>query len=377
MKKKIMYVVRPVDGGISEHVKELLRYLKTSYELVVVCPPQKNLIISFQGEGARIVSVNISGNFDPLRDIHQVLMLARVIKKEKPDLIHLHGFKTGFLGRAAALGFPRTPLVLTVHNYYAYPGQSRIPFLIFQTMEKVFSHRTNRVITVSEALKKNLTHSLGIQEEKIVKIYNGIQPENYQNNRDGGGQFKAALGLPQGIPLVGTTARLAPQKGLETLLEAARIILDQRDDCFFLVAGEGPMREKLEDMVNGLALRENVFFLGRINNIAEFLSSLDVFVLPSLTEGLSISLLEALAAKKPVVASRVGGIPEIIIDGVTGSLVPPGDPVSLASRVVEYLEHPERGALMGLQGCRRIEEYFDLEGMLTKTEELYKVLWHK
>ena len=371
-----MFVVRPVDGGIREHIKELLRYLNTSYELVVACPPMENLIISFQREGARIVPVNISGNLDLLKDFHQVLLLARVIKKEKPDLIHLHGFKTGFLGRAAALGFPRIPLVLTVHNYYAHPEQSCIPFILFQLMEKVLSRRVNRIIAVSEALKKNLTGTLGIGEEKITKIYNGIQHEVYQNNGDGGTQFKTELGIPQGVPLVGTTARLAPQKGLETLLEAARITLDQGKDCFFLVAGEGPVKEELENQVNRLNLGENVLFLGRINNVAEFLSCLDIFVLPSISEGLSISLLEALAAKKPVVASRVGGIPEIVIDGVTGSLVPPGDPVSLASRIIENLDHPEHSALMGIQGSQRVKEYFNLEDMVKKTEKIYKELWH-
>lgn len=376
MKKKIMYVVRPVEGGIREHIKVLVQYLNPFYELVVVCPPINNLLESFEKAGARIIPLNISGELNLLRDFSQALLLARIIKKEEPALIHLHGFKAGFLGRIASLGFSRVPVVLTVHNYYAHPDQSRIPFPCFQQAERVLSWRANRIITVSEALRRNLTDALGIGDEKITRIYNGIHYEHFRSNGDKGSLFKSRLGIPEGVPLIGTAARLAPQKGLGIFLEASRIIIDEGRPCLFLVAGEGPMKEELENRVKSLNLKESVLFPGRVDDIAEFLSCLDIFVLPSLSEGLSITLLEALAAEKPVVASRVGGIPEIVIDGVTGSLVPPGDPVSLAAKVMEHLDNPEHSKSMGIQGRHRVKDYFALEDMVKRTEELYKELWH-
>lgn len=375
MKKKIMYVVRPVEGGIREHIKVLIQYLNTSYELVVVCPPIDKLQQIFEKVGARVIPLNISGKLDPFRDFSQALLLARTIKKESPDLIHLHGFKAGFLGRIASLGFPRIPVVLTVHNFYAHPDQSRIPFSCFQQVERVLSRRANGIIAVSEALKRNLTDTLGVEDGKIIRIYNGIHYESFRNNGEKGSSFKAELGIPEGVPLVGTAARLAPQKGLGIFLEASRIILDKGRPCIFLVAGEGPMKEELENRVNSLNLKGKVIFPGRVDNIAEFLSCLDIFILPSLSEGLSITLLEALAAEKPVVASRVGGVPEIVTDGVTGTLVPPGDPVSLASKVMEYLDNPEHSKNMGIRGSHRIKDNFTLENMVKRTEELYKELW--
>ncbi len=379
MKKKVMYVVRPVEGGIREHLKVLIQYFKPSYDLVVVCPFRGVLIESFQGAGARIIPLEIREKLNPFRDFHQALCLARIIQKEKPDIIHLHGFKAGFLGRLSSLGFSKIPVVLTVHNYYAYPEKSLIPFYFFKKSEKLLSRRVSRIITVSDALKDNLTHTMGICDEKITRIYNGIDYVRFQDNgkkdrEEKNDSYKVRLGIPPGVPLIGTAARMAPQKGLGIFLEAANIIIREGRSCLFLLAGDGPMKQELENRAKDLNLEERVIFPGKVEDIVGFLSCLDLFVLPSLSEGLSITLLEALAAEKPVVASRVGGVSEIVIDGITGGLVPPGDPVSLASKVIEFLDNPKQSKIMAIQGSQRVKDYFNLQDMVKRTDDLYKGL---
>ncbi|UNC91470.1 glycosyltransferase family 4 protein [Candidatus Contubernalis alkaliaceticus] len=379
MKKKVMYVVRSVEGGIREHIKVLIQYLKPSYDLVVVCPLRGDLAESFEKTGARIIPLNISEKLNPFRDFPQVLYLARIIQKERPDIIHLHGFKAGFIGRLSSLGFSKIPVVLTVHNYYAYPEMSKIPLSYFKQAEKLLSRRVSRIITVSDALKENLTFTLGIDEKKITRIYNGIdyarlEGINKKSSEEKINTYKARLGIPLEAPLIGTAARMAPQKGLGIFLEAANNIIREGRSCLFLLAGDGPMMEQLKNRIRDLNLQGKVIFPGRVADISEFLACLDIFVLPSLSEGLSITLLEALAAEKPVVASRVGGVPEIVIDGITGGLVPPGDPVSLASKVLDFLDNPQKSKNMGIQGKLRVMDYFDIKDMVKRTEDLYKDL---
>jgi glycosyltransferase involved in cell wall biosynthesis len=183
---------------------------------------------------------------------------------------------------------------------------------------------------------------------------------------------RQALGIELGFPVLGTVSSLNPHKGHTYLLEAATKVLEIFPTAQFLLVGDGRMKEELEIKAQNLNLLSSIKFLGIRKDIPEILAVIDIFVLPSSSrEGLGISLLEAMAAEKPVVASDIGGIPEVVIDGETGFLVPPKNSHDLAGAIIELLKNPAKAALMGQQGRQRVKEKFTTQQMLENIDELY------
>jgi len=375
MKPKIMFLLRPVKGGVKEHVRLLIDNLSSFFNIVVVCPPEEELINILQRAGSHIITLDTGEDFKLTRDLRNVFVLDKIIRREKVKLLHLHGFKAGFLGRLASPLNYRVPVVLTVHNFVAHQEKTRLPLGFFYLAENILSRRTNRIITVSQTLKRNLVYEMGIKDNKILTIYNCIcllKNNNEETSITGCGTIeKQGKGR---VPLVGTAARFAPQKGISDFIEAARIIQDKGLECKFMVAGDGPLRSELEEQVNYLELSEHVCFPGYITDMPGFLSALEVFVLPSRSEGLSITLLEALAAGKPVVATAAGGIPEIIRDEITGCLVPPGDPRFLANSVIDLLNNNMKRKKLAQKGKEFVCENFNLEKMIMETKKVYEEL---
>jgi glycosyltransferase involved in cell wall biosynthesis len=185
---------------------------------------------------------------------------------------------------------------------------------------------------------------------------------------------KEALRSVPGEVVIGTIARLVWYKGLEDLLKAAALIVRRYPSARFLVVGDGPLRQALEEKARALRLNGTVRFLGAVPNASSLLPHFDIFVLSSLWEGMSNSLLEAMAAGKPVVATDVGGSPEVVIDGKTGFLVPPKDPEALASAILHLLADRELARNLGEAGRIRVESEFTLEIMVARLEELYDSL---
>jgi glycosyltransferase involved in cell wall biosynthesis len=175
-------------------------------------------------------------------------------------------------------------------------------------------------------------------------------------------------------PVIGTLARLHEQKGHSYLLDAVAQLRREIPDVKALVVGDGELRPSLEQRTQALRLSDSVIFTGTRRDVPEILALLDVFVLPSLWEGLPIALLEAMAAGLPVVATRVGGVPEVVVDGETGLLVPPRDPDALSEAILTLLQDPDLRQKMGQAGQERVREYFSVERMVEETEALYERL---
>jgi glycosyltransferase involved in cell wall biosynthesis len=213
-----------------------------------------------------------------------------------------------------------------------------------------------------------------IKPSKTVFIYNGVDEDNFSTFKNGS-SAKAQLGVDSGVSLVGTVSSLAPHKGHKYLIQAAPMILDILPSTKFLIVGDGILREKLEEQVKNLNLISNVIFTGTRKNIPDLLPAMDIFVLPSCSrEGLGISIIEAMAAEKPVVATDIGGIPEVVKNGETGLLVLPRNSEALAQAIIELLQNPKKANTMGKKGRIRFQEKFTNKRMLSEVENLYVAL---
>lgn len=369
---KILHVIRPAKGGMKNHLLSLL-YLadRNLFELAVACPPG-SMTREISQLGIKVIPIPLKGEISPRSDWTTISTLVQILRREGITILHAHSSKAGLVGRVAA-GLARTPVVfMTAHNSIFYEYWPAWKKSIFAASEWLLARHTHRILTVSEALREELLTTERLNPDQVLTIHNGIDLTPFRQGVERRAVLRS-LGVPQLGQLVGTIARLAPQKGLTFFLQAAAILC--RDyQVNFVVVGDGPLRQALEEERTALGLQRRFFFVGERQDIPQILSAMDIFVLPSVTEGLPLTILEAMAAGKPVVATRVGGIPEVVMDEKTGLLVPPQNPQALARAVATLLSNRNRAKEMGQHGQQRVLERFTNDIMVRKIEEQYKII---
>ncbi|SHK12775.1 Glycosyltransferase involved in cell wall bisynthesis [Desulforamulus aeronauticus DSM 10349] len=334
----------------------------------MACPPNSPLFEELANQGIKTLPISLSGELSPTRDYAAIHTLVKYLHQSGTTILHAHSSKGALVGRIAAM-IARTPVVIfTAHNSIFYEEWPEWKKKLFASVERFLARFTDRIITVSDALKQELMEKEGIPAPQISIIYNGIEVENFAAQVDAVAT-RRGLAIPELGPVIGTIARLAPQKGVSYFLKAASLLKEYQVN--FLVVGDGPLKEALEQEVAELSLQKRVIFAGKRENIAEILSIMDIFVLPSVTEGLPLSILEAMAAGKPVVATRVGGVPEAILEGKTGLVVAPKDPEALAVALAGMLSERDKLNRMGANGQKHVAEKFTIKHMADKTMELY------
>lgn len=365
-----MHVVGPAAGGIKSHLEDLVGNSRgNGFRHLTACPPGA-LADSLEGMGTEVFRVPLEGRFSPARDLAAVRLVASLLKRARPDILHAHSSKAGLVGRVAARMAGVPAVLLTVHGSIFHRQHPRWQEGLLAFSERALAGVTDMIITVSEALGREIAHREKIDPEKIVTVYNGVVPEKFSRGPDRE-YFGKVTGIPAGCRVVGTVARLAPQKGVAGFIRAAALVAKDSGDTAFLVVGDGPLRAGLEQLARDLGLAGRIFFAGERPDVDSIMPCLDVFVLASLTEGLPLSVLEALAARRPVVATRVGGIPEVIRPGVNGLLVDPGDITGLAGSIRGALGDPEGSRAMGERGRETVLERFTVAGMVSRTEMIY------
>jgi len=303
----------------------------------------------------------------PKLPLRGVLYVANKLRKEGFALLHTHDYKTDLLGLLAAR-LARIPCVATVHGYVFVSRRLRIYRMLDLLVLRFFS----RVITVSEELRQQLL-TASLRRERVITVHNAINPLAFiSQGIQSISRLRRQLGIREDQPLIAVVGRLIPGKGHRYFLAAAKQVLQARPEARFLVVGEGPLRGKLEAMNVTLGIQHAVSFLGFRQDVAAFMQASDLIVLPSLEEGLPVVLLEALALARPVVATAVGGVPEVVKHEETGLLVPPRDADELARAMLYLLDRPNEGAKMGRKGQEVVARDFTVEAMAEKIATVYR-----
>lgn len=293
-------------------------------------------------------------------ELHRFRPLQRFLAEEEVCLVHAHKIGSNFWASLLG-GVSKIPVIAHVHGQAESARNTWV--------DRFVARSARKIIAVSEFERDRMTRREGIDPEKIAIIYNGVTSTDFVGDKDE--SLAGDLGLDLGAPLVGIVAALRPEKNHELFLRSAARVLRTRPDANFLVIGDGPRRPVLEEMARKLGIETRLRFLGAVGEIPRYLSILDVGVLTSKREGLPMALLELQAAGIPVVATHVGGIPEVITDGENGYLVDPGDERGLAHRIEELLERRDRSRAMGRSGQQRVEMQFSETLMIQRVEDLY------
>lgn len=339
-------------GGGEVHTLEVARILATRGHRVHLGVRRRSWMAERAGEaGLRVHLLPMANEVDPLT----MGLLALLVRRLGVDVVHCHATRDMVLAAQARRLFSRAALVKSEHTFV---GEN-----LSALCRRAYTGGIDRLVCVSRALQRQARERLGVPEATCPVVHNGLDPERAAPGH-------RVLPLLSGGRWVGVIGSLLAIKGQRWLLEAAPRILARFPDVRFLIAGEGPERHALEEQARTLDGR--VVFAGYLPDPLEALAGLEVAVVPSTVETFSLVSLEAMALERPLVASRVGGVPEVVEDGVTGTLVPPEDPGALAAAIGAYLADPALAAAHARAGRQRVLERFTHERMAEGLEAVYE-----
>jgi glycosyltransferase involved in cell wall biosynthesis len=382
--KVLRAIARLNVGGPALHVAYLTAGLaQRGYDTTLVAGTlargEESMAFVADAKGVRVETLDeLHREISPLRDARAILRLAQLIRRERPTILHTHTAKAGAVGRIAALiaGEARPPIVVhTFHGHVLRGYFGPVRTLAFRTLERWLARSTTSLIAVSPEVRDDLV-ALGVAPaSKFTVIRLGIELEARVGSDDGRrAQTRRVIGLGPDAFVIGWVGRMTAVKRTEDVVRTLRKLVDLGVDAHLLLVGDGPDRDRLERHAHDLGVVRRCLFLGYQEDVARYYDAMDAVLLPSVNEGTPVSVIEALAAERPAVATRVGGTPDVIRDGVDGFLVGTGDTDALARRLAELAADPERRARMGAAGRERVLGRYAVDRLVDDVDRLYREL---
>jgi glycosyltransferase involved in cell wall biosynthesis len=371
-------------GGPALHVAYLTAGLATrGYETTLVAgslaPGEDSMAFVAEELGVDVVRIDqLHREISPGRDVVAAVRLARLIRKVRPHILHTHTAKAGAVGRAAALlaGSARPPVV--VHTFHGHVLRGYFDPLragAFRHLERTLARSTTALIAVSPQVRDDLVELDVAPATRFAVVRLGIElDQRVAPGSNSRGETRRVLGIGQGPFTVGWIGRMTGIKRTDDVLLAFKSLRERGIDARLCLVGDGPDRDHVERRAHELGVMRETLFLGYQEQVATFFDAFDVFILPSANEGTPVTAIEALAAGKPVVATRVGGIPDVVRDGEDGFLVVPGDVDALADRLAQLATDEKLRARMGEAARTRVRERYSVERLVDDVDRLYRSL---
>ncbi|MGD9038867.1 MAG: glycosyltransferase family 4 protein [Desulfobacteraceae bacterium] len=349
---------------------------KTLYQVELACAPGGRLISLVQENHMEVRTFkNLVQPLHPFKDTLALLDLAVFLRRNPYHIVHTHNSKAGFLGRLAAKLAGVPVIIHTVHGFAFHDEEPLWRQMLFRNLERLGSRWSDKMIFISQPLIDWALKDHIVGEEKITKIYSGIQLDKFQPVKsEEKERIRSKWALEKEEAVVGIVSKLWEGKGHSVLIEAFKLLKKKIKNAKLVIVGEGYLYDELFRRVNNNGLRESVLFTGFQMDVSEIIATFDVAVLPSFFEGMGRVILEAMAMEKPVVASRVGGIPDLIDQGINGLLVRPGDVKELADTLEKVLSDNKLARKLGREGRKRIQDQFSADVMVRSIEKLYREL---
>jgi glycosyltransferase involved in cell wall biosynthesis len=316
-------------------------------------------------------------DISPIRDVVAVLRLAQLIRRERPAILHTHTAKAGAVGRMAALvaGDARPPIVVhTFHGHVLRGYFGPVRTLGFRLLERWLARGTDALVAVSPEVRDDLVRLGVAPREKFTVVRLGIELEERLGGRNGRDETRRVLGIAPERFTVGWIGRMTGVKRTGDVLLAFKQLREHGIDACLCMVGDGPDREQVEQRAHELGIMRDTLFLGYQENVAPFYAVFDAMILPSGNEGTPVSAIESLAAGRPVVATRVGGVPDVVRDGEDGFLVELGDVGELAGALARLAADPELRGRMGEAGRTRVLPRYAVQRLVEDVDRLYRSL---
>jgi len=382
---KILHIIEPLVGGTRTHILQILDGLpRSEFEQSLICsverdPSFMSEVERLRAEGVLVRVVPMKRNPSVIPDFRAFIRLYRFLSHHRYDVVHTHSSKAGIVGRLAAF-LARAPHI--VHTPHVFPFTQPAPQYrqaVYRLGETLLGSLTDRIIAVS-AWQRSLAVEHGIgTKDSVALIHNGVTVETLRrggcSRGEGRARVREELGAKPSDLLVGTAGRLTLQKGQKYLLEAVAILLDRHPHLRFYIVGSGELEQKLRGMIEQLSwCRQRIAFLPERADFSDLLAATDIFVMPSLWEGMPYALLEAMAAERPVICTNVCGLDEVVKDGENGLLIPPADSRAVAAAISRLVTDRALRKRLGTAARRTVQERFRLEEKLELLAQLYRDL---
>ncbi|GAB6137372.1 glycosyltransferase family 4 protein [Halanaerobaculum tunisiense] len=378
MKRNILFInhTSKMGGGENSLYHLINKLNKQLFNPIVICPKEGELTKKLEAIGIKVKIVKqpsfLKGNFIklPFKFRNVINKINKIVKEEDIDVVHANSIRSSIY---ASFACENKEVPTISHIRVTDFGTNRI----FKTIAIKLLNMNDKIIVVSETVKKNLINFDSKLKDKIVKVYNGIELELF-DLMGYSKSLRKEYDIPEETILIGMVGRIAPWKGHKYFIEAASIIKNEKlnKEIKFVIVGDilfdknQVYKEKLKQLVSSLNLSNDIIFAGFRNNIPDIMSELDIFVLPSDEEPFGRVLIEAMAAKTPVIATRAGG-PIEIIDDKSGRLIPPKSSLKLSKEMIDLIINKEKRINMGFRGRKRVEKLFSLESHVNEIQSLY------
>jgi glycosyltransferase involved in cell wall biosynthesis len=375
MRLKLLFVIDNLQFGGGERVfAQIINGLPPEkYEIFLSSHPGEQLRQVILKEEVQILSLDFSKRLN----FSLISRLSRIIKEHEINIVHGQGVRAEFYAKLARWSAGNSKYVSTVampvEGFDVGPIRKKIYSLFDRFSEKF----VDRFLVVSDVLRDNMIRGHGVPAEKVIRIYNGIEVDHYlpQDQKGSRAKIRNEFNIDADTLLIGSVGRLVWQKGFGYLVRAIPEILKTFSRTKILLVGDGPLCDELEALAEKLNVEEHIIFTGFRDDIKDILSAIDVLVVPSLLEGFPMITLEGMAMAKPIIATRIDGIKEQIVDGESGILIPPRDPNAIADAIIRLGKDKNFAQNLGLEARRRVEERFTVEKMVAETERVYQSLF--
>lgn len=356
---RVLHIVLNLNvGGLERFIVELIKNFSGDVVTYILCLEEEGVL------AGQVNGTVIALNEKPGLKLKSINKITEIIRQNKIHLVHTHNEAAHFYGAIAGV-FCKLPVIHTRHGRYQHSSNKK---MLLNTLASLLS---TRIVGVSDDISHLITKAEFIKKEKVLTILNGVDIGEYLPRVSG--MIPADIfGATAGCVRIGIVARLDMVKDHANLLDACDLLHKQAVDFRLIVVGDGPLRCQLEHRVKELQLDQKVGFTGTRHDIAAVLNMLDIFVLSSKSEGISMTLLESMSCCLPVVATEVGGNPEVVVDGETGYLVPPENPGALADKLLQLILDPALRKSMGVAGREQIMSKFSISQTASAYEQLYQ-----
>ncbi|MEW6742802.1 MAG: glycosyltransferase [Planctomycetota bacterium] len=373
-KTRLLLLLTSTAGGVGLNAYYLARGLpRDEFDVTIAYGPGYPLDAAIERLDVPVVHLSLSRKLSPWANARGFLQVYGLLRRQPFDMIVTQCSMAGLVGRVAGrlAGVPHRLFVTQL--FACHTEQPLLKRSLYRLVERGLDRLTTHYVAVCEGSRRFGVQSGIMAPDKVTVIHNSVALDKLHTTRSPE-EVCARLGLDPCRPIVGTALRFEPQKGLVFLLRAATVVKRELPGVQFLIAGDGPMRDDLHALATSLELDRTVHFIGWRDDLPDILQCMDVFCHPTLWEQLPHMVLEALALRRPVVATAVDGVPEIVLHDETGLLVPPRDPAALAAAVLDLLRDPDRARRLGEAGRRLVEERFTADKMVESYAGLFRRL---
>lgn len=370
MERKIRVLhVAEAAGGVERYLETLFKYSKDKVENILVCS-QNYDYEKFKRLADRVIVLKMAHDIQPSSDIKVERTLRRIIKQLKPDIVYAHSSKAGAFARIADLGL-NNKVIYNPHGWAFNMQQSAKKKEMCKWVEKISAHFCDKIVCISDAEKESALREKICKSSKLQVIYNGIDLEEIEKTTP---MSRDQLGIPKDAFVVGMVGRLSKQKAPDTFVKAAKLIKEKIPNAFFLMVGDGELRDHVEDLINQYDLNSSFLITGWVNNPTAYMKIMNVGMLLSRWEGFGLVLPEYMACGVPIVATNVDAIPNVAKNGVNGMLVDKDDYHKAADAVDRLFKQPDLTSSLVKTADNIVKTKFDGKRVAQNTELLYKEL---